>query len=46
MQLAVASALTANQSRDDMLREYDIEIVRQDAHRVERPGAATRTPPT
>src|SRR5512136_59517 len=25
MQLAVASALTANQSRDDMLREYDIE---------------------
>src|SRR5512147_2218249 len=25
MQFAVASALTANQSRDDMLREYDIE---------------------
>ena len=25
MQLAVVSALTANQSRDDMLREYDIE---------------------
>src|SRR5512147_477470 len=25
MQSAVASALTANQSRDDMLREYDIE---------------------
>jgi cyclase len=25
MQLAAASALTANQSRDDMLREYDIE---------------------
>jgi hypothetical protein len=25
MQLAVASALLANQSRDDMLREYDIE---------------------
>jgi glyoxylase-like metal-dependent hydrolase (beta-lactamase superfamily II) len=25
MQTAVASALTANQSRDDMLREYDIE---------------------
>ena len=25
MQLAVANALTANQSRDDMLREYDIE---------------------
>src|SRR5512136_584609 len=25
MQLAVANALTANQTRDDMLREYDIE---------------------